>query len=168
MEERQRGLSYAKVGQIIELVEKMSVLGGAADKEGLAYALGVTIHSLANPFKAAELLNFVTVLEDHIALTKEGRQSAQGNNAQRKQIFGKQISDLEPFSTILRALGKEPEMTGPSLLKLVKTKVPAARKWKQGTDREMLRTIINWAEFGNLLGRDKESGSVRPVGSTRS
>jgi len=165
MEKEPIGLPNAKVGQIIELVQKLSVLGGSADKDGLAYALGITANSLANPLKASELLAFVTVDADRITLTQVGKKLEESNEEDKKGIFGKQLSQIEPFSTIARALQREKEIDVDSLLRLVKAKVESARKWKESTSKEMLRMILNWGEFGKLFAYESKTSKVRYLGT---
>jgi NitT/TauT family transport system ATP-binding protein len=166
MEEKEpSGLPNAKVGQIIELVQKLSVLGGSTDKHGLAYALGIKANSLSNPLKASELLGFVTIDGDNITLTEVGKNFEESNEDDRKEVFGKQLSKVEPFSTVIRALQKEQEIDDTSLLRLVKAKISSARKWKESTNKEMLRMILNWGEFGKLFSYDNKTKKVRYLGT---
>jgi NitT/TauT family transport system ATP-binding protein len=163
-EKESHGLPNAKIGQIVDLVEKMSVLGEASDREGLAYALGIETKSLSNPLRACELLGLLTLDGDNITLSQVGKEFEHSDEEQRKKLFGIQLSKSEPFSTIVRALKKETEMESSSVLKLVKAKIVPARKWKESTDKEMMRMIVNWAEYGKILSYDSKSRKVRYVG----
>jgi len=165
-EKESHGLPNAKIGQIVDLVEKMSVLGGSSDREGLAYALGIETQSLSNPLRACELLGFVNLDGDSITLSQVGKEFEQSDEERRKELFGAQLSKIEPFSTIVRALKKTSEMEDSSMLKLVKAKLVAARKWKESTDREMMRMIVNWAEYGKILSYDSKGRKVHYVDST--
>jgi len=162
-EKEPSGLPNAKVGQIVELIGNLSILGGSADKEGLAYALGITTNSLSNPLNAAELLGFVAVDGINITLTETGKKFEEGSEDNRRTIFGKQVSQVEPFGTIFRALQKEKETDVNSLLRLVKAKIESARKWKESTSKEMIKMIMNWGEFGKLFRYDNKTGRVHLI-----
>lgn len=101
-----KGMPNAKAGQIVTLVEKLSVLGGAVDKEGLAHALGIKPDSLRNPLKSAEMLSLIRIEGNNIELKAPGEELERSNENDRRTIFGKQVSQVEPFRTIIRALQK--------------------------------------------------------------
>lgn len=150
-------LPNAKVGQIEDLVKKLSLLGGSSDREGLAYAVGIKKASIYNPLKAAEILGFVDVEGDQIEISETGNKFASADEKDKKSIFHEQVTSIEPFTTISRALEQAKEMDETLVLRLVKAKIKAARKWKTSTDKEMLRMIINWAEYAELFEFDVES-----------
>ncbi|MEM3528227.1 MAG: AAA-associated domain-containing protein [Candidatus Bathyarchaeia archaeon] len=153
-------LQNAKVGQIIELISKLDILGGETDREGLAYALGINKNSLSHPLKAAEILGLVTIRERRVQLTARGKEFAQVNEDARKKIFEECLSSVEPFATILRASRNGTQLTFDEVRNLVKAKVVAARKWKASTGDEMMRVISNWFDFIGIKfaeGRNVES-----------
>lgn len=162
MTDKQQSLPNAKVGQIIELLGKLELLGGASDKEGLAFALDIKLHTVENPIKAAEMLKFVSVSENEVSLTEVGQKFLGGNPDERKVTFREQMTKIEPFTTISKALEKE--ISREVILRLVKAKIKAARRWKPSTDKEMLRMILNWGTYSELFELDPKSKKLLPKG----
>lgn len=162
MTDREQSLPNAKVGQIIELLEKLELLGGASDMEGLAYALNVKRDTTYNPLKATEILGFVSVSKNEAKLTEVGQKFLDGNQGERKVIFREQMLRIEPFTTISKALEKQSEFPREVILRLVKAKIRAARKWKPSTGKEMLRMIINWGTYSELFRFDQRSKKLLP------
>jgi hypothetical protein len=157
MTDKTQSLPNAKVGQIVELLKKLELLGGCSDKEGLAFALDVKPNTVENPLKAAEILGFVSVSKSEVKLTEVGQKFLDGDPNQRKATFREQMLKIEPFSTISKALEKQNELPREVILRLVKAKIRAARKWKPSTDKEMLRMIINWGTYSELFKFDTKS-----------
>lgn len=155
-----------KFEQVIDLVQKITLIGDTADKEGLAYALGVQTKNLSSVLRAAELLDLVTIVGDHISLTEWGHKMERSDDEGRRTVFGKQLLNIEPFITIARGMERENEMDSLSVLKLMKAKLPSTRKWNENTDKEMLKLILNWAEYGKILTYDSESKLVRRFETT--
>lgn len=153
-------LPNAKVGQIKDLLEKLSLLGGSSDKDGLAYALGIKKGSIYNPLKAAEILGFVSVDKDQIKITEIGSKFVASNEDGRKSIFREQAIKIEPFTTISKALRQAKEIDDALVLRLAKAKIKAARKWKRSSEKEMLKMIINWGEYSGLFKHDKSKRKI--------
>ena len=147
-------LPNAKVGQIKNLLESLSVLGGSSDIDGLAYALGVKKISVYNPLKAAEILEFVSVDKNQIKITQIGNKFVASNDDDRKAVFREQTIEVEPFTTISKALKQTKEIEDEHVLRLAKAKIKAARKWKTSSEKEMLKVIINWGEYSGLFKHD--------------
>lgn len=164
MTAKKYSLPNAKVGQIVELLEKLGLLGGASDREGLAFALNVKRRTVSNPLKASEILGFVSVSEKNVKLTELGQKFLDGNQDERKVIFRKQALKIEPFPTILKAFEKQSELPREVILRLVKAKIKAARKWKPSTDKEMSKMIINWGTYSELFQFDARSQKLQPKG----
>jgi NitT/TauT family transport system ATP-binding protein len=160
MSAKEQSLPNAKARQINELLEKLDLLGGASDKEGLSFALNVKPHSVKNPLKAAEILGFVSISDKNVNLTEIGQKFLDGNPDERKATFREQMIKIEPFATISKALEKE--ISREIVLRLVKSKIKAARKWKPSTDREMLNIIINWGTYSELFEFDPKSKKLLP------
>jgi hypothetical protein len=154
------GLPNAKTGQIVELLEKLEFLGGVSDREGLAIALDIKPHTVYNPLKAAEILGFVSIDDNKVEFTEVGWDFLNGNTDKRKATFREQMIKVEPFTIISKALEKE--LSCDVVLRLIKAKIKAARKWKPGADKEMLRMIINWGTYSELFKFDRESRKLLP------
>jgi len=153
----------AKVGQIIDLLEQLRILGGTCDRGGLAYALGVTEPSVYASTRAAHLLGLIDVDEQQVILTEIGTVFLDSNEADRRRAFGQQLLRNEPFATIARAVEQGP-LTGEQLMNYVRARIPSAREWKDTTIREMLRTIGGWCIYGGLLVYNRESKEyLRPA-----
>jgi NitT/TauT family transport system ATP-binding protein len=146
----------AKVGQIIELIEKIEILGGSSDKSGLSFALHVKDGTVSTPILAASRLGLVVVEGENVALTETGRTFLDSDPVHRTQVFGEQLLRMEPFQTIARAAARGP-LTDDDIVNLVKARFRSARKWKESTVNEMLRTIKNWCVYGEILTYDTES-----------
>lgn len=140
-------LPNAKVGQIVELVNKLSILGEISDREGLGYALGIEKKSVSHPLRAAILIGLIEEKESQVRLTEIGKEFSKGDEETKRQVFKKQLHAIEPFATIAIALQDRNDMEPTEILNLVKAKVPNARKWKPSTDKEMLKMIVNWFDF---------------------
>lgn len=165
MSNKNRSLPNAKTGQISNLLEKLELLGGRSDKEGLAVALDVKTHTIKNTLKAAEMLGCISIDENEIKLTEVGRRFVDSNENERKVIFREQMLKIEPFITISRALQKQKELESGLILRLVKAKIKAARKWKPSTEKEMLRMIINWGKYSQLFSFDTKSRKLFYLGA---
>lgn len=137
----------AKIGQVVELVNKLSILGGQSDREGLAYALGINKNSIGHPLKAAELVGLISLTSGEVKLTDIGNQFAQGDEESKRKLFEETLSAVEPFATILRAFRDRKGLNSAEVLNFVKAKIPAARKWRPSTDKEILKMIVNWFDY---------------------
>lgn len=149
-EERDFTLPNAKVGQVIELINKLAVLGNKTDREGLAYALSIEKNSISHPLKASEILRFVTTKDAIIELTEDGVKFANAKENHKREMFKNQLLVIEPFATLFRALGQGEDLTPSNVLDLIKAKIVSARRWKASTDREMIRVITNWLEYAGV------------------
>jgi len=146
----------AKVGTIVELLQKLRILGGSRDRRGLASALGVKGRSAYSSIHAAQMLGLIDVDEQQVTLNETGSTLLDSDETGRKRIFGEQLRGIEPFATIARALEQGP-LTGEQLMNYVRAWIPSARQWKDTTIREMLKTIRGWCLYGSLLVYDQES-----------
>lgn len=164
MTNAEKSLPNAKVGQITELLKKLELLGGNSDKEGLSYALNVKVNTLYNPMKASELLGFISINKNDVKLTKIGQKFLTISSEDQKRIFKEQTLKIEPFITISKALEKQDVIEPEFVLRLVKAKIKAARKWKPSTEREMLRMIVNWGTYSEIFKHDSKSGKILSYG----
>ncbi|NIQ05720.1 MAG: hypothetical protein GWO20_08340 [Candidatus Korarchaeota archaeon] len=156
---KHESLPNAKVGQIIRLVETLDVLGGISDMEGLAIALEIKRSSLHNPLNAAELIGIV-ITNENVKLTEKGLEFLGSEKKSRKDIFYKLLIEIEPFTTLHRALEKKKNIEKATAINLVKSKVEAARSWKESTTEEMWGVIVNWAEYADLFKLDRKTNTL--------
>lgn len=152
----------AKIGQIIRMIEALSILGNESDRPGIAFAMGVKEGSVNAPILGGVVLGLVELADKTIKVAESGLEFLNSGVEQRKSMVGQFLSNHEPFATILRALDTGP-IAKEELLRYVKGKMPAARAWKESTEEEMLGVIRNWCEFGNLIEFDEESNKYRRV-----
>ncbi len=156
LNEHIESIPNAKVGQIVELMEKLAILGGHCDREGLAYALGVKENTVYTPIRAASILGFVTI-DSGIKVTDVGNSFIQADEPERCRIFGSQLVKIEPFATIVRAL-EHTSLSEAEIVNYIKAKTPAARKWKDSTTKELFKTIRGWCIYGDIFTQGAESG----------
>jgi len=155
-------LPNAKVGPIIRLVDELTILGGESDRLGIAYAMGIEEGTANTPIRAALLLGLIVALENSLVLTDIGREFSRADDKKRREIFGQQIRQLEPFATISRALAERP-LSEEEIMNYVKARIPQARNWGLSTVKEMFRTIRGWCEFGEILHLNKELNKYESI-----
>jgi len=160
MTAKEQSLPNAKVGQITHLIETLDILGGQSDIEGLAIALKIAKGSIHNTLNATLLLNLTSTNESKVKLTQNGRDFSASDVSERRKIFKKALIEVEPFATLNRAFGRRQRIEKDTVIGLVKSKIEAARSWKESTMEEMFRVVVNWAKYAELFTYDKESNAI--------
>lgn len=150
MEKELESIPNAKIGQIKDLLEAMGILRGKGDRTGIAYALGVQEGSVSNPIRAAQVISLVEVNDSEVGLTDRGREFLEGNEGDRSRIVKEQLTGIEPFATVVRAIS-ERALTEEEIMNYVKAKMVKARDWQESTEKEMFRVIRGWLEYSGLL-----------------
>ena len=152
-----------KIGQIIKMIESLHVLGGESDRSGIAFAMGVKEGSAYAPISGGVTLGLVETVDKTVKVTKLGLEFLDSDDEQRRKLLGQFLSEHEPFSTILRALNQGP-LSKEEFMRYLKAKMPAARTWKESTEKEMLKVVSNWCEYGNLIKYDSEASTYSRCG----
>ncbi|MEI6083008.1 MAG: nitrate/sulfonate/bicarbonate ABC transporter ATP-binding protein [Verrucomicrobiota bacterium] len=135
-------------GEIAGLLERLEADGGSADMFDLSVAIGKEFGKLLAVVKAAELLDFVDTPKHMVALAPGGRQYLEATLNERKRILNQQLRKLHLFERVLLLLNTQEGKTVAEDLVLEELAVwlPSQRP------TTMLRTIVRWGRYAELLG----------------
>ncbi len=144
-------LPHARPGGIAGLLELIVDLGGRTDIYRLADELAFEIDDLFPIVEAAQLLGFLSVEEGDALITPEGREYAQSEILQQKELFRKAATDhVLLLRQITRALANKSDHSVPEDFFLDMLD-------EQFSDEEcarQLETAINWGRYAELFDWD--------------
>jgi NitT/TauT family transport system ATP-binding protein len=130
---------------------------GRADLPKLAEDTNLTDHELFDVSRALTLQGFAVLEGGDILLTPLGEQYLHADNAQRHELFGKQLLENVPLVAYIRQ-GLERDPSGDlnedlflRLLRFTLTEDDAAAA---------LRIAIEWGRYGNLFEYNFNTGSI--------
>jgi NitT/TauT family transport system ATP-binding protein len=132
-------------------------LDGRADLPRLAEETGLTDEELFPVYEALGLLGLAHVEQGDIALTVVGRHYAAANQAQRQEIFGRQLLTHVPLAATIRrsleqeANGELPEKQFLDMLEEFLKPDEAAR---------VLQVAVEWGRYGEAYGYNYNTGRL--------
>jgi len=151
-------LPAVAVSQLIGFVHRLQVLGGREDLHDLARDLPMEADKLLPVVDAANLLDFVELMQGDVILTPEGRRFAEAGIVERKQIFRRQaMANVEILQRIVARLDAAPEhriKENQLLDELEQTFSPVEARRK-------LDTAIRWGRYANIFTYDDDRGEFR-------
>ena len=148
------------VSHLTGFVQKVLKLGGREDLHDLARDLPMEADELLPVVDAANLLDFVELVQGDVVLTPEGRRFAEAGIADRKAIFRKQaLANVEILQRIVALIDKAPDhrVKEDGLLDALEqtfSPVEARRK---------LNTAIRWGRYAGLFTFDDDRGEFHAV-----
>jgi len=150
-------LPEANIAEITGLLETLNVPEnhGKMDLPEVADSLMLNIDDLFPLTELLEILHFAKVSKGDITITKEGKEFAEADILQRKQIFMEHLKKYVPLARyIFGQLTRHPrhralEEQFLSLLEDYLTEKEAAR---------VLKTVIEWGRYAELFAYDYNAG----------
>jgi NitT/TauT family transport system ATP-binding protein len=156
--ERFRPLPHARAGGISGLLEVVVDQGGVVDTPRLAHQLQLDVNDLLPILDAAVLLGFAQVGAGHVSVTEAGRQFAEANILQSKEIFRQQVLAHAPLvGSIAETLKQKRDgtMRAGFFLDLLDDHYPAAEAERQ------FATAVDWGRYAELFEYDAGEERLR-------
>jgi len=148
-------LPHVSIGELTGFIERLAALGGREDLYELARELQLEVDELLPLVDAADLLDFVEVLEGDVTLTPVGSAFAEADVLEKKAIFRRQALDrIELIREIVTALRSAPRhrlAEDPFVQRLEETFSPVEA-------RRQLDTAIDWGRYAELFAYDDQAG----------
>ncbi len=142
-----------KVGDLLGLLEILEDHGRPVDIARLDDSLDEERVTLLNLLEDTEALGLVNVENGDVSVTDLGRRFLRSDIDGRRMILGERIVNLEPFKTLVRALGGlEDKVVGKDwLLDFIRDNFPSDQ------EEETFMHIINWGRYTKLMEYDADS-----------
>ena len=150
-------LPHASVGGLAGLMEILNGSGGTADLPELARFLTFEVDDLLPIVDAAELLGFAQVTDVDLYLTANGKEWAEADILQSKDIFAAAARERAPLvRAVVRALEttKDHTLNERFFLDLLR------RGFTEEEARAQLETAIGWGRYGELFSYDADDGEL--------
>ncbi|MBI5223062.1 AAA-associated domain-containing protein [Candidatus Micrarchaeota archaeon] len=110
----------ANVGEVLGLVEMIYAYGGKSKISFIAEELRLQLDDLGDVVDMAEVLSLVKVKAGVVQLTVYGEALNLGTIEDKKRILRKQISEIEPFKTIVEILKVQKTITRKEIIQKLK------------------------------------------------
>lgn len=151
-----RALPHVPINQISGLVEQAEHEGGRVDVYRVAPTIDLQFDELLPVMEAVELLGFATFDQGDMTLTPLGKQFADADIQQRKDIFAEQIRRIPVISWIENMLkvAKDRELDKDVFLTALTLDFDPVEAPKQ------LDTAISWARYAEMFSFDDNSDQV--------
>ncbi|MEM3506166.1 MAG: AAA-associated domain-containing protein [Candidatus Bathyarchaeia archaeon] len=136
----------ADISQVLGLLDLLKSYDGKTDIATLTSKLMMDIEDLFPIIETAEYLGLVTVINGDIQLTDIGYKLSESKLLERKKIIKNQITNLEPFVSIIRSLHEKGELEKEELNEILSSKLD------RGEDFEsFLKLVIAWGSFSKIF-----------------
>ena len=145
-------IAKVSVGQILGLVEAIDEVGGSADVATISQEVEMDIDRLGPIIDAAELLNFVKVLEGDLTITDLSRRVLHANVRERKKIIRDIIDDVPIFKQVMEMA----RVAGRPLSREEVLGVIAAQVGTHNAD-DLFNALVYWGRYTELVHYDSES-----------
>ena len=151
-----RALPHAEISQISGLVEQVHTEGGRVDVYQLAPTIGLPLDELLPIVEAVELLGLATLDAGDLTLTKLGKQFAEADIQDRKEIFAKQIRRIPVIQWIdqMLTVAKGDRLDKDVFLTAL------ALDFNPVEAPHQLETAINWGRYAEIFSFDDDSDQV--------
>ncbi|MEM3521562.1 MAG: AAA-associated domain-containing protein, partial [Candidatus Bathyarchaeia archaeon] len=113
----------ADISQVLGLLDLLKSYDGKTDIATLTSKLMMDIEDLFPIIETAEYLGLVTVINGDIQLTDIGYKLSESKLLERKKIIKNQITNLEPFVSIIRSLHEKGELEKEELNEILSSKL---------------------------------------------
>jgi NitT/TauT family transport system ATP-binding protein len=146
-------LPHARPGGVAGLLEMLEDRGGRSDIYGLADDLGFELDDLLPIVDAAALLGYATVSEGDVEMTPEGREFADADILQRKDLFRKAAtSHVALIRQITRSLAtkRDHKLSDEFFHDILDEHFTEDETLRQ------LETAVNWGRYAELFDHDAE------------
>lgn len=149
-------LPSSALGAVMGLMEFLDDLGGQEDVYRLATGLQMELDDLLPVLNAGKLLGFFTLGKGDVAMTELGRKFLISDVNDRKRIVCHQLKMLPVFRDVTEQLKKRKNKRAPKdyFLELFERKLP------EDEARNLLKTVIDWGRYGELIGYNEDDDEV--------
>ena len=139
------------------LMEEIAALDGKADLPDLAGTTQMEVDELFPVAETLQLLRFAEVESGDIRLTAEGKAFVEMGADARKQLFGRNLVAHVPLAQrIRRVLDERANHRAPKL----RFQDELEDHMSEEAAEETMRTVINWARYGEVFAYDDASGTL--------
>jgi len=143
-------LPHARPGGIAGILELLADRGGRDDIHHLADDLAFELDDLLPIMEAAAMLGFIVVSEGDAEITPEGREFAEADILQRKELFRKAAQNVPLIRQITRSLEAKANRSLPDefFYDLLE------EHFSEDEIKRQLDTAINWGRYAELFDYD--------------
>ena len=144
------------ISKIIGLLEVLDDAGGRYDVFRLARDINYEFGEILKVIKAAEMLELVVTPGADVVMTGTGSALLRARVNQRKKLLKQQLKKIPLFKTVVDALNRSDEhrADADAFREIVALHLPA-----EDSDA-LLRTVIDWDRYTELLGYRSEQEEV--------
>ncbi len=146
----------AHVNEMLGLLEIVHGHGDRANVFELAQRLRLEIGRVILAVNAAEVLGLVDTPKQDVVLTLVGREFEAADAHTRKHIFHEQLARVPAFAFLIARLRATPKLRLP--VEIVQEEL--AMHLPNEPQDELLKTIIGWGRYGELLGFDSAAKMI--------
>lgn len=145
------------VSRIVGLLQAVESAGGEEDVARLAMDFDEELDEIQPTLDAIQALGLAVVGNGNIRVTPEGKAILAAKIRRRKTLFRERLLAMPLFQELHHLLASSPEgrLTRDDLLQFIAEKVPGA------PPEEVLKTIINWGRYAEILTYDTDGEEVR-------
>jgi len=146
-------LPAATVGEIIGLLEVVHDHGDSINLFDLSARLRAELGNVIVAVKAAEVLELIDTPEQEVVLTTLGREIVRGDANARKRLFHLQLLKIPIFAYLVTLLRNTPKVRASETA----VQRQLRRQLPDEPPQRLLRTVIDWGRYGELLGYDPQT-----------
>ncbi len=145
------------VSRIIGLLQAVGSAGGEEDVARLSMDFDEELDEIQPTLEAAEALGLAVVEDGRIRLTPEGKALLASKIRRRKTLFRERVLSIPLFQDLYRALASAPEghLSKDEVLAYIAERTPGVPA------EEVLKTVINWGRYAEILTYDTEGEEIR-------
>ncbi len=149
-------LPNCSASEIVGLMEYLDARGGTADVFQISIDTRSEFGQIITVVKGAEMLDLVDTPKRMVTLTPVGRQFTKASPEARKDIWRRQMLQLNLFRTIKELIDKHPEqaINKELILEMIVMHMPFENY------EPLFDNLIRWARYGNLFSYDETSETL--------
>lgn len=154
---RYQFLPHAKVGAIAGLVELVHDKGGRVDIYALSSELSMEVDDIFPLIEASVILDFGEVREGDFILTEKGKNWAEADTLEKKEIFKESaLQNVQLIKQIMQVLStiSKHRVSEEFFIDILKNHFTPEESWNQ------LETAIDWGRYAELFAYDYDAGEL--------
>lgn len=154
---RYQFLPHAKVGAIAGLIELVHDKGGRVDIYALSSELSMEVDDIFPLIEASVILDFGEVREGDFILTEKGKNWAEADTLEKKEIFKESalqnVQLIKQIMQVLLTISKH-RVSEEFFIDILKNHFTPEESWNQ------LETAIDWGRYAELFAYDYDAGEL--------
>lgn len=154
---RYQFLPHAKVGAIAGLIELVHDKGGRVDIYALSSELSMEVDDIFPLIEASVILDFGEVREGDFILTEKGKNWAEADTLEKKEIFKdsalQNVQLIKQIMQVLSTISKH-RVSEEFFIDILKNHFTPEEAWNQ------LETAIDWGRYAELFAYDYDAGEL--------